>query len=135
MVELYIDGTFLICPSLFHQFFVILARRNDYVLPVFYCLLPNKTEDTYRFFFYFPSNPKNIEGHSHSSEESGPISIRMQYRWTLNWLYIMLLGLSFLNHTLGAVSFTSFKTSRNICLPPICSLFIIPIQSFQFMLK
>uniref|UniRef100_A0A1I8BS26 MULE domain-containing protein n=1 Tax=Meloidogyne hapla TaxID=6305 RepID=A0A1I8BS26_MELHA len=51
IVELYIDGTFLICPALFHQFFVILARRNDYVLPVFYCLLPNKTEDTYRRTF------------------------------------------------------------------------------------
>ena len=45
------DGTFLICPALFHQFFVILARRNDYVLPIFYCLLPNKTENTHRRTF------------------------------------------------------------------------------------
>ncbi|KAL7078050.1 hypothetical protein ACQ4LE_002649 [Meloidogyne hapla] len=51
IAELYVDGTFLICPALFYQFFVVLARRNDYVLPIFYCLLPNKTENTYRRTF------------------------------------------------------------------------------------
>nr|CAD2125831.1 unnamed protein product [Meloidogyne enterolobii] len=64
--ELYVDGTFLICPVLFYQFFVVLARRNDYVLPIFYCLLPNKNENTYARTFgmirrIFPNlNPDSI---------------------------------------------------------------------------
>uniref|UniRef100_A0A1I8AZ57 MULE domain-containing protein n=1 Tax=Meloidogyne hapla TaxID=6305 RepID=A0A1I8AZ57_MELHA len=43
IAELYVDGTFLICPALFYQFFVVLARRNDYVLPIFYCQIRLRT--------------------------------------------------------------------------------------------
>ena len=53
VAELYVDGTFLVNPVLFYQFFVILVRRDDYVFPILYCLLPNKTENTYRFFTIF----------------------------------------------------------------------------------
>lgn len=48
MFELFMDGTFLICPSLFSQVFVILARKDGRaVFPVLFCLLPNKRTETY----------------------------------------------------------------------------------------
>lgn len=56
MKELFVDGTFLLCPPLFAQIFVILARKDTHeekgpVFPVLYCLLPNKREETYLKLF------------------------------------------------------------------------------------
>ena len=41
------DGTFSRCPKLFYQFYVIFGQKNDYILPCVYCLLPNKTQQSY----------------------------------------------------------------------------------------
>ncbi|KAF7624712.1 hypothetical protein Mgra_00010018 [Meloidogyne graminicola] len=43
IADLYVDGTFLVCPALFFQFFVILARRNDFVLPNYNFLILRRT--------------------------------------------------------------------------------------------
>jgi hypothetical protein len=39
MREIYVDGTFRLAPPLFHQIYVILARRGDWIFPVAQCLL------------------------------------------------------------------------------------------------
>lgn len=45
ITHLYIDGTFRISPPMFRQLIVVLARRDDYVVPIFYGLLPIKQEE------------------------------------------------------------------------------------------
>ena len=41
-----IDGTFKYCPTFFMQLYTIHGMVNGY-MPLVYCLLPNKTKDTY----------------------------------------------------------------------------------------
>ena len=45
------DGTFTIAPSLFHQVYVISAKKHDGVIPIVYALLPNKQRLTYSRLF------------------------------------------------------------------------------------
>ena len=47
----YCDGTFSISPSLFRQVFTIHVIRNGHNLPLVYCLLPDKKEETYKKAF------------------------------------------------------------------------------------
>ena len=42
------DGTFAIVPELFFQLYTVHALVSGNIIPCFYCLLPNKTQDTYR---------------------------------------------------------------------------------------
>uniref|UniRef100_A0A914NDU9 MULE transposase domain-containing protein n=1 Tax=Meloidogyne incognita TaxID=6306 RepID=A0A914NDU9_MELIC len=51
MEHIFMDGTFSVCPSLFHQLFIILSKRGGFVFPVLFCLLPDKTEQTYTRLF------------------------------------------------------------------------------------
>ncbi len=44
---IYIDGTFRTCPCLFYQIFTIHAATNGRHIPLVYCLLPNKRQETY----------------------------------------------------------------------------------------
>ena len=43
-----IDGTFKNCPTFFMQLYTIHGTVNGHYMPLVYCLLPNKTQDTYR---------------------------------------------------------------------------------------
>ena len=43
----YADGTFKICPELFYQLYTIHGQKNGQIFPSVFCLLPNKTEETY----------------------------------------------------------------------------------------
>jgi len=47
MKTVYGDGTFKTAPPLFTQIYVILAKRQGFVFPVLYALLPNKEQQTY----------------------------------------------------------------------------------------
>lgn len=49
--HIFIDGTFSLSPPLFSQILVILGKRSGFVLPLFYCLLPNKSNLTYTRVF------------------------------------------------------------------------------------
>jgi hypothetical protein len=49
--HLFIDGTFSLCPPLFSQIIVVLAKRGEYVTPIFYALLPGKSRMVYDTFF------------------------------------------------------------------------------------
>jgi len=51
MDRVFIDGTFTLAPPLFSQVFVILAKRAEYLFPVMYALLPNKSQETYDGLF------------------------------------------------------------------------------------
>ena len=42
-----IEGTFKYCPTFFMQLFTIQGTANEHNMPLVYCLLPNKTQDTY----------------------------------------------------------------------------------------
>lgn len=42
------DGTFAIAPEIFFQLFTVHVLMNGQIIPCLYCLLPNKTQDTYR---------------------------------------------------------------------------------------
>lgn len=50
ITHLYIDGTFRISLPMFRQLIGVLACRDDYVVPIFYGLLPNKTRRNYDCF-------------------------------------------------------------------------------------
>ena len=43
-----IDGPFKYCPTFFMQLYTIHGMVNGHYMPLVYCLLPNKTQDTYR---------------------------------------------------------------------------------------
>lgn len=45
--HIYCDGTFSSCPLIFQQIFTIHEIVGSYVIPLVYCLLPNKKESTY----------------------------------------------------------------------------------------
>lgn len=46
------DGTFLLAPPHFAQIFVILARKSvDFVTPILFALLPDKSQITYERLF------------------------------------------------------------------------------------
>ena len=45
--ELYMDGTFKVSPRLFYQVFMVHAFKHGKQFPFAYCLLPNKTKETY----------------------------------------------------------------------------------------
>ena len=48
---LFMDGTFKIAPRLFAQLYLIHAVYRDHVVPVLYCLLPDKSRTTYHRMF------------------------------------------------------------------------------------
>jgi hypothetical protein len=54
--NLFVDGTFKICPNLWSQVMMVLGKRNGYVFPLFYCLLPSKTRQIYERLFQAISN-------------------------------------------------------------------------------
>ena len=49
--DIYIDGTFYTFPQLFYQIFTIHAMKFSRQFPLAYCLLPNKTQETYERTF------------------------------------------------------------------------------------
>ena len=53
---LYCDGTFWVVPSLFYQLFTIHVEVYQQIFPLFYCLLPDKTEETYVRMFIMLKN-------------------------------------------------------------------------------
>ncbi len=48
----FVDGTFQTCPRLFYRFFTIHAILNGRHIPLVYCLLPNKRQETYKRVFH-----------------------------------------------------------------------------------
>ena len=48
---IHVDGTFSTCPRLFYQIFTIHAATHGRHIPLVYCLLPNKRQDTYERVF------------------------------------------------------------------------------------
>ena len=44
----YADGIFKVCPEIFYQLYTIHGQQNGQIFPVVFCLLPNKTQATYR---------------------------------------------------------------------------------------
>lgn len=51
MSTLYMDGTFSHCTKHFFQLFTIHGLQNGYYMPLLYCLLPNKSTETYKNLF------------------------------------------------------------------------------------
>ncbi len=49
--SLFVDGTFGTSPRLFYQIFTVHAVTNGRHLPLVYCLLPNKRQETYQRVF------------------------------------------------------------------------------------
>jgi hypothetical protein len=45
------DGTFGCCPKFFSQLFTIHCAVNEHYIPLLFCLLVNKPEDTHRTLF------------------------------------------------------------------------------------
>ena len=45
------DGTFKVTPPIFAQVYSIHASRHGDLVPAFYCLLPNKAQETYERLF------------------------------------------------------------------------------------
>lgn len=46
--ELFVDGTFKSCPPQFSQIYSIHCLSNDIYCPLVFCLLPSKTQETYK---------------------------------------------------------------------------------------
>ena len=49
--HIHYDGTFKVAPALFYQLFVIHAVRDSFTLPCVFCLVTNKTQETYSAIF------------------------------------------------------------------------------------
>ena len=49
--NIFFDGTFKVSPHLFYQLFTIHALRNGVCMPCVFCLLQNKTQETYTTVF------------------------------------------------------------------------------------
>ena len=47
----YGDGTFKLAPPMFHQVFVLMAKRQGGIFPIVYVLLPDKRQVTYKKMF------------------------------------------------------------------------------------
>ena len=61
--SLYVDGTFQICPRVFYQVFTIHSVVNGLHVPLAYCLLPDKRQETYeRVFMILAQKAKNAFG-------------------------------------------------------------------------
>lgn len=54
------SGTFKITPKPFYQVLVILGRRADYVVPLFFVLLTNKRMETYTALFEWISEVRGV---------------------------------------------------------------------------
>ena len=48
---LYVDGTFHTCPRVFYQIFTVHVEQIGWRVPLVYCLLPNKRQETYERVF------------------------------------------------------------------------------------
>ena len=48
---LFMDGTFKVAPRLFSQLYSVHAVYREHVVPVLYCLLPDKSRATYHRMF------------------------------------------------------------------------------------
>ncbi|KFD48541.1 hypothetical protein M514_10552 [Trichuris suis] len=70
----FVDGTFSVAPSLFAQVFVVMAKREGFVLPVLYALVPNKQETTYL---------RTFEAIKETWPDLAPESISMDYELAL----------------------------------------------------
>ena len=61
--SLYVDGTFQICPRVFYQVFTIHSLVNGLHVPLAYCLLPDKRQETYeRVFMILAQKAQNAFG-------------------------------------------------------------------------
>ncbi|KAH7710651.1 hypothetical protein AAVH_22058 [Aphelenchoides avenae] len=47
ITKIYTRGSFKVAPSLFYQLLVVLGRRDGYIDPIFYALLPDKRQESY----------------------------------------------------------------------------------------
>ena len=47
-LDLFMDGTFKVCPTVFDQLYVIRGPLDDSAISLVYALLPNRRGDTYR---------------------------------------------------------------------------------------
>lgn len=72
--KIYVDGTFSLAPKLFSQLFVIMAEREQFVLPILYILLPNKEQATYE---------RMLEMIVNAWPNLNPIAISMDYELAL----------------------------------------------------
>jgi hypothetical protein len=45
--NIYVDGTFQYCSNFFFQMFTLHGFKNGHYVPLIFCLLPNKTAETY----------------------------------------------------------------------------------------
>ena len=67
---IYMDGTFQFCTTFFSQLFTIHGFRNNHYLPLVFCVLGNKTTESYKNVFYLIKeacnskdlfrNPRNV---------------------------------------------------------------------------
>ncbi|XP_053202906.1 uncharacterized protein LOC128387687 [Panonychus citri] len=60
--NIYMDGTFKSCPKLFYQIYTIHVMINKLMVPVIYCLLPDKRNRTYERLFEIIENYANYHG-------------------------------------------------------------------------
>lgn len=68
--KFYMDGTFQFCPKYFHQLFTIHVYANGHYIPVLFCLLVNKQQQTYRRMFQFINSKCRDLGYTWNLEEA-----------------------------------------------------------------
>lgn len=72
--SLYVDGTFQICPRVFYQVFTIHSVVNGLHVPLAYCLLPDKRQETYeRVFMILAQKAQNAFGIDFAPPSLSPI--------------------------------------------------------------
>lgn len=71
VTALYVDATFAITPPLFAQVFVVTGRRGSLVQPLFFVLMPNRREVTYKRVYDLLKEVKSICTGKKPSENLG----------------------------------------------------------------
>lgn len=94
--NIFMDGTFTYAPKYFYQFFTIHGVDNGNYVPLVFCLLPNKTEETYKSLFnHLKSKCEEYELHFNPKHITVDFEIALQNAVRSSWPSVHVRGCRF----------------------------------------
>lgn len=134
------DGTFKKCPHLFSQLFIISFEFKGKIIPAIYCLLPNKSKETYTKLFQLLEDHADMFQLNFYPEEfscdfeSGLLScIREKYRETLIKGCLFHMNQCFFRHlqSIGLASVYNSDNNFKSIIRKINALPLLPVTKIE----